>query len=131
MYCSNCGQNMGENDKYCSKCGSSVTNISTDEEVQELTEKKEEKEDANKANSVFNNPQKSQSQWGGCLGCFGLILLVIILFSSCVSNSSYDSKPSYYKTGNPKDMTNKEMEDFLKWKIKKEKKEWDNAPFGQ
>lgn len=42
-----------------------------------------------------------------------------------------DKAPSYYDTGDPKDMTNKDMEDFIKWKIKDNKRQKDNAPFGE
>ncbi|WP_066174680.1 hypothetical protein [Bacillus marinisedimentorum] len=54
-----------------------------------------------------------------------VFLFVGTIFISDVLNEQQD-KNEFYKTGNPDDMTNKELEEFLDWKDKKDKEEWEN-----
>lgn len=124
MFCSNCGENLNKEDKFCSKCGIEVikrNSINQDElEKTEINGSKNTRED-----KIEKEPNNKEVAFG-----YGVIIVVgviiIFMFNSCISNSSVRPLPS-----DPNDMTNKEMEQFIEWKLKDNQREYDNRKFNE
>lgn len=126
MQCPNCNHELNEDDRFCSKCGQLLNKKSSQDDNKVIDVVQNEKNLSNQTTTKSN----SNDSWLGCMGCLGLIFLVIIIFASCGSSSSnYDSDPTFYDTGDPNDMTNREMEDFLDWKDKQNQREWESQQF--
>lgn len=126
MFCPKCGNEINESDIFCSKCGHQINKESTKGDSNEELITNVETE---RTPQIQTSPTNNNNTWWGCLGCLGVIVLFILLISSCSLSSDSDSDPSYYDTGDPNDMTNKEMGDFLEWKDKQDQKEWENQQF--
>lgn len=112
-FCNKCGAKLTEESLYCGKCGNKV------EGKHDTTQQSI----AVSSSSKDNNKSKKPDGAKYFLGCFGVLILIIIALSFCEKNTS--TKP-------PKrieDMTNKEIDDFLKWKEKQNQKKWENEKF--
>lgn len=70
MYCKQCGEQMDDNAKYCSQCG--TKNVSKEDDIESQEENREE--DAAKQNEIVSRG----NGWLGC-GCFVAILVVIAI----------------------------------------------------
>ncbi|WP_449355596.1 zinc ribbon domain-containing protein [Virgibacillus natechei] len=125
MFCSNCGNSLDQDDKFCSKCGRVVK----EESINEITVVEEVKTDEIETEDTTNKSENTEAAIG-CGFIVIIVIVIIILFASCGSGGSSDD-PSYYDTENPDDMTNKEMEQFIEWKLKENEREYDNAPFNE
>jgi hypothetical protein len=60
-------------------------------------------------------------------GSFSTIVIALLfVFGAVFSNLTEDEDPSFYKTEDPSDMTNKELDQFLEWQDEQDKKEFQN-----
>jgi uncharacterized membrane protein YvbJ len=71
---------------------------------------------------VANKINKTAGSIFSIIGCLGLIIVFIVIVVSCNSISNNSHKDF-------KDITNKEMDDFLKWDQKEQQKKHDNEKF--
>lgn len=55
---------------------------------------------------------------------FSAVLISLFVIFVIFNNKS--DEPTFYDTGDPRDMTNKEFQEFLEWKEKKKREEWEN-----
>lgn len=51
------------------------------------------------------------------------LFVVLLIFKDTADDNRYKKEPSFYDTGNVRDMNMKEYSDFLKWKDKQRRKE--------
>lgn len=67
----------------------------------------------------------------------GAILIVSLVFGGyktvgfIFDSDGGNKKPNYYDTHDPNDMTNKDMEQFIEWKLKDNKKNRDSSLFNE
>lgn len=52
------------------------------------------------------------------IGVFILNLLINGTIEDFIDNRNVNTEPTFYDTGNPEDMTEKELKEYLRWKEK-------------
>ena len=97
MYCTNCGNKINDNSKFCDNCGCDLNN--------------------------FNNPQKQKKKKSGSFKVlmvllFGVLPLVLILVAFSIGYDNANVDYSKYQELNPQTLHN----DFINNKIKAEEK---------
>ncbi|QOS80160.1 zinc-ribbon domain-containing protein [Paenibacillus sp. JNUCC31] len=121
LFCTKCGSDLSEDSLFCNKCGTEINAIQkvvqssqVNDETQVITLTPEEQR--------AQNIKQIKSDAKPILGCFGLIIVFFILLGACGAFNKSEPKRL-------EDYTNKEMNDFLKWKLKEDQKQRDNEPF--
>lgn len=120
LFCTKCGSELSEDSSFCNKCGAEI-NV-----VQKAVQSSQKNEIPITPISPQEQRAKDIKQIKGdvkpILGCFGLIIVFFLLLGACGAFDSPEPKRL-------EDYTNKEMNDFLKWKIKEDQKKQDNDSF--
>lgn len=121
LFCTKCGSELSEDSLFCSKCG---TEINAVQKAVQSSQKKNETPitPISPQEQRAKDIKQIKSDAKPILGCFGLIIVFFILLGACGAFNSPEPKRL-------EDYTNKEMKDFLKWKIKEDQKKQDNEPF--
>lgn len=85
-------------------------------------------------NGIIEN-QKNRNSWYRNLSPIGVIVSFILVFGIGYGGykflglfSSDSPSSTYYDTGDPSDMTNKELDDFIEWKLNEKEKQLNNSP---
>lgn len=85
-------------------------------------------------NGIFAN-SVDRDTWYRNLSPIGVIISITLVCGLILGGYKFisifkdNNEPTYYDTGDPDDMTNKEMQQFLEWKMKENKKNWENEQF--
>lgn len=118
IFCNKCGHQENGDGEFCSKCGSKLNRESLKVDSQSDNTTQQEKQ---KTPILTEGDKSSLSTVFGCMGCLTVIILFVAIVGSCTGSPT--------PTKSFKDITNKEMKDFLDWKIKQDQKKWENDKY--
>ncbi|OAB26353.1 hypothetical protein PMSD_25925 [Paenibacillus macquariensis subsp. defensor] len=131
--CRHCNNELPDNSIFCNQCGGKVidSKLEDREEIEKrmailkLTDslqKIKKKKVSEEIKMKYASPPPSKGSMFGCLIAVVGVVLFVVLIGSCNS-----SNPTTHKDF--KDITNKEMDDFLKWDQKQQEKKRDSELF--
>lgn len=127
LFCTNCGSDLSEGSLFCNKCGNEINGVQKAFQSAQLAQSSKVNHD-NQDITLTQEEQRAENikqikrDIKPILGCFGLIILFFVLLAACAASNKTEPKRL-------EDYTNKEMRDFLKWKLNEDQKQRDNEPF--